>query len=112
MAADLDVARDRLAAAFAGEGRQWPALAAAVLVTRGRLRVGIGPFARVLGVPVATAVELERGGCAPLLAPATLVALAPDIDWCALGVPVAGWPPPPGPTARHPSAHRPGRLPG
>ena len=111
MAANLDVARRRLAATFAAEGRQWPALAAAVLVTRGRLQVGVDSFARALGVTVTTAVDLERGGCAPGLAPPTLVGLAPEIDWAALGLPLGCWPPPPGPAARHPAAHRPGRLP-
>ena len=110
-AVDLELARGRLAAAFSEEGRQWPALAAAVLVTRGRLRVGVEAFAHLLGVAPTTIVELERGGCAPQLAPAELARLAPDVDWAALGLPLGRWPPPPGPRARHPASRRPARLP-
>lgn len=108
---DVELARRRLAAAFAHEGRQWPALAAAVVVTRGRLQLGLEGFASLLGVTPAVVAALERGGCAPPLAPLRLARLAPEIDWGALGVPLGAWPPPPGPRARHPSSHRPGRLP-
>lgn len=100
------LAQRRLTLALAQEGRQWPALCAAVLVTRGGLGLDIASFARVLGVSEATATQLEQGGCAPLLAPQALARLEPALDWAAIGLPVMTEPRHEAAT-RHPAAsHR------
>jgi hypothetical protein len=106
----FDVARRGLTRALTLDGLQWPALSAAVLVVRGRMGLDPMGFARLLRVPLGAARDLERGGCAPVLAPTRLADLAPDVDWAALGVPVRERPPPSEPAGRHPSGHRTGRL--
>jgi hypothetical protein len=90
------------------EGRQWPALCAAVLVARAVLAVDRVRFAAMLGIDPTTAASLETGGCAPGLAPARLADIAPDVDWWSMGVPLTRARSPT--VAHHPSAHRPGRL--
>jgi len=95
---------------LARDGWPWPALCAAVLVARGRLDLDTSSFARAIGVPLPMLTSLERGGCAPLLAPPRLADVVPDIDWAALGVPVRARAPTSEPAGRHPSGHRLGRL--
>ena len=105
---DAPRARRHLTAVLREEGRQWPALCAAVLVSRAALAVDRAGFAALLGVDPHLAAALETGGCAPGLAPARLADVAPDVDWWAMGVPLTRDRSPT--VARHPSAHRPGRL--
>jgi hypothetical protein len=90
------------------EGRQWPALCAAVLVARAALSVDRAGFAALLGVEPHVATALETGWCAPGLAPARLADVVPDVDWWSMGVPLTRARSPT--VAHHPSAHRPGRL--
>jgi hypothetical protein len=94
------------------QGQPWPALGAAVVVTRARLALDRVALAELLGVPPRTVRELEEGACPPSLAPRRLADLAPDIDWQGLGVPVGRRPPRCEPASRHPAAHRPGRTTG
>ena len=101
-------ARRHLTAVLREDGRQWPALCAAVLVARAALSVDRVGFAALLGVDVHVTASLETGGCAPGLAPARLADVVPDVDWWAMGVPLTRARSPT--VARHPSAHRPGRL--
>lgn len=106
----LDTAHRGIARAFAAEGIQWPALSGAVVAARGALGLDPASFARLLRITLATAIALERGGCAPALAPPRLADVAPDIDWAALGVPVRARAPTDTPEGRHPAGHRPGRV--
>ena len=101
-------ARRHLTLVLREEGRQWPALCAAVLVARAQLAVDQARFAALVGIDPATAAALETGGCAPGLAPARLADIAPDVDWWSMGVPLTRARSPT--VAHHPSAHRPGRL--
>lgn len=91
-------------------GACWPALAAAVLLARARLHADPATFARLLGVPLPVALDLEEGRCAPLLAPPSLSSIAPEVDWSALGVRARERPPPDDPATRHPSARQPWRV--
>jgi hypothetical protein len=101
----VGVAHRKLSAQLGREGRQWPALCAAVIVARAQLGLDPAAMARRLRVPVRTVEQLEAGGCAPVIAPLTLAGLAPELDWVGAGLPIR--PPPSHPAAcRHPSAHR------
>jgi hypothetical protein len=90
-------------------GQPWPALAAAVLVTRGVLELDRADFAAALGVDEPTVRELETGERPPVRAPPTLADVAPHVAWHELGVPLTR-PLRCGSDRRHPSAHRPARL--
>jgi hypothetical protein len=105
---DQAKARRHLTKALHDEGRHWPALCAAVLVTRATLALDRPTFAALLGIDPVTAGALETGWCAPGLAPPRLADVAPDVDWWAMGVPLTRARSPT--VAHHPSAHRPGRL--
>jgi hypothetical protein len=107
-ARDPGRARRHLTAALREEGRQWPALCAAVLVARAQLAVDRTRFAAMVGNDPTAAAALETGGCAPGVAPPRLADVAPDVDWWAMGVPLTRERSPT--VANHPSAHRPGRL--
>lgn len=82
---DLDRMRDRVACDLAAEGHPWPAFAAALLATRGRLGVDVGGMSQLWGVPPEMVCLLEGGLIDPASAPPGLAVLAPDIDWPALG---------------------------
>ena len=101
-------ARRHLTVVLRDEGRQWPALCAAVLVARAVLAVDRVRFAAMLGIEPCMAASMETGGCAPGLAPARLADVVPDVDWWSMGVPLTRARSPT--VAHHPSAHRPGRL--
>ncbi|MEY2438165.1 MAG: hypothetical protein QOF97_3001 [Acidimicrobiaceae bacterium] len=105
---DAARARRHLTVSLQAEGRQWPALCAAVLVTRAVLGLDRLRFAAALGIAPLAASSLETGGCAPGLAPPRLADLAPDVDWWAMGVPLTRERSPT--VAHHPAAHRPGRV--
>lgn len=70
---------------LASEGHPWPAFAAALLATRGRLGLDTAGMARQWGVPAELVCLLENGLVDPVTAPPGLIALAPEIDWPALG---------------------------
>ena len=102
----------RLAATYEREGRSWPVFSAAVTLARGRAKLDRAGFGRQLAVTAHSVAELEQGRRHPALAPGALGAVAPDIDWGRLGVPVS---PPPDPSARsararHPAGRRPPRV--
>lgn len=82
----LGVTRDRIAADLARRGRPFAAFAATLLVCRGRLLLDPLAFADLLGVPAAHLRGLESGSRPPVHAPRRLAALAPDLDWPAVGV--------------------------
>lgn len=105
-----DAARRGIARALIAEGVQWPALCAAVIAARGALGLEPSAFSRLLRVTSTVVSDLERGGCAPALAPPRLADVAPDVDWGALGVPVRARAPTSMPEGRHPAGHRPGRI--
>ena len=62
---DQAKARRHLAKVLQDEGRHWPALCAAVLVTRATLALDRSRFAALLGIDLVTAGALETGWCAP-----------------------------------------------
>jgi hypothetical protein len=76
----------RLARELAGAGHERAALAAAVLVCRGRLRLDPAAFARWLGIPPVHVEALEAGARPPSTVPRRLAQLAPELDWPAVGV--------------------------
>ena len=95
----------RLVARLAAAGAEHPALAAAVLVARGRALLDERRFAERLGVPVAHLRSWESGRRPPDAVPRRIAELDPAVDWEAAGVTPPGAPS--DPAARHPSARRP-----
>lgn len=97
-----DAVHRLFAARLAGRGAPWADFAAAVVVARGRLLLDGAAFARVLGVHPAVVRRFESGDDAPARAPRRLAALAPELDWPAVGLLPAG--DVTDMAARHPSA--------
>lgn len=100
----IAIALERLGARLAAAGVPHPAVAAAVLVCRGRRLLDQAAFARLLGVPVAHVRALESGRRPPTHAPRRIAGLDAQIDWPAAGVTALG--DPADPASRHPAAHR------
>jgi hypothetical protein len=73
---------ERLATA----GARYPALAAALLVARGREALDRPALAATLGIPVEHLRSIESGRRPAAHVPHRLVELAADLDWAAAGV--------------------------
>jgi hypothetical protein len=101
---DVEPAVARLAARLAAAGAPHAALAAALLVARGRRLLDHASFGALVGLPVEHLRSLESGHRPPQHAPRRLAALDPDLDWLAAGLTPPG--DPGDPAARHPAAHR------
>ncbi|MEJ7845480.1 MAG: hypothetical protein WKF93_07530 [Acidimicrobiales bacterium] len=97
-----DAVHRLVATRLAGRAAPWADFAAAVVVARGRLLLDGAAFARVLGVHPAVVRRFESGEDAPARAPRRLAALAPELDWPAVGLLPAG--DVADMAARHPSA--------
>lgn len=92
---------------LAGAGARYPALAAALLVARGRHAFDRPALAAALGVPVEHVRSLETGNRPAAHVPHRLVELVADLDWAAAGVLPRD--DPADPAARHPAAWPRGR---
>jgi hypothetical protein len=102
------VVAGRLAARFGAAGAAHPALAAAVVVARGRRMLDPVAFAALVGVPVTHLRSWESGRRPPVAVPRRLRQLAPELDWDTAGVTQPG--DPADPASRHPAAGSDGRA--
>jgi hypothetical protein len=83
-------------------GARHPAVAAALLVARGRRALDQPAFADLAGVPVAHLRSLESGSRPPSHAPRRLAEIDDALDWSAAGL--LGRDDPADAAARHPAA--------
>jgi hypothetical protein len=71
---------------LADAGARYPALAAALLVARGRRALDQPTFAAVLGIPLDHVRSLESGRRPPSHAPRRVAELDDAVDWAAAGL--------------------------
>jgi hypothetical protein len=82
----MEPALQSLTERLADAGARYPALAAALLVARGRQALDRPAFAAALGLPAEHVRSLESGHRPAAHVPHRLVELVTDLDWSAAGV--------------------------